>query len=53
MMTDMVNPLRRGPIGTLAQTGHATSFVILGSIVIPLVVLALICWYFWTHRHDD
>jgi hypothetical protein len=40
-------------IGTLAQTDHATSFVILGSIVIPLAVLTLICWYFWKHRHDD
>jgi len=27
--------------------------VILGSIVIPLAALALICWYFWKHRHDE
>jgi hypothetical protein len=30
-----------------------TSFVILGSIVVPLVALGLISWYFWKHRHDD
>ena len=37
----------------LAQGDQATSFVILGSIVVPLALLGLICWYFWKHRHDD
>jgi hypothetical protein len=38
----------------LAASGdRATTFVVLGSIVVPLVVLAMVCWFFWTHRHDD
>jgi hypothetical protein len=30
-----------------------TNWVLLGSIVVPLVVLGFVCWYFWQHRHDD
>jgi hypothetical protein len=40
-------------MAALAQTDHATNFVILGSVVVPLAVLALIWWYFWKHRDDD
>jgi hypothetical protein len=31
----------------------ATNFVILLSIVVPLVALAVVCWIFWQHRHDE
>jgi hypothetical protein len=31
----------------------ATALVILASIVIPLAILAGVCWFFWKHRHDD
>jgi hypothetical protein len=38
----------------LAANGdQATAFIILGSIIVPLVLLAMVCWFFWTHRHDD
>jgi hypothetical protein len=36
-----------------ARGDQATAFVILGSIVVPLAVLAAVCWFFWKHRHDD
>jgi uncharacterized paraquat-inducible protein A len=32
---------------------NATDVVILASIVVPLVALAVVCWIFWQHRHDD
>jgi uncharacterized paraquat-inducible protein A len=32
---------------------NATNVVILASIVLPLVALAVVCWIFWQHRHDD
>jgi uncharacterized paraquat-inducible protein A len=38
----------------LAASGdQATAFVILASIVIPLAILAAVCWFFWAHRHDE
>jgi uncharacterized paraquat-inducible protein A len=38
----------------LAANGdQATAFIVLASIVVPLAVLAVVCWFFWTHRHDD
>jgi hypothetical protein len=41
-------------VDMLAANGdQATAFIILGSIVVPLAVLAVVCWFFWTHRHDD
>jgi len=41
-------------LNLLAAAGaQAVSFVILGSIVIPLAILAAVCWFFWKHRHDD
>jgi len=41
-------------IFVLAANGdQATALVILASIVIPLAVLAAVCWFFWTHRHDE
>jgi hypothetical protein len=36
-----------------AAGDQATSFVILGSIVVPLAILTAVCWFFWKHRHDD
>jgi multisubunit Na+/H+ antiporter MnhC subunit len=30
-----------------------TNAVILASIVVPLAALAVVCWIFWEHRHDD
>jgi len=36
-----------------ARADQATAFVILGSIVVPLAVLAAVCLFFWGHRHDD
>ena len=35
-----------------AAGGQATALVILGSIVIPLAILTVVCWFFWKHRHD-
>ena len=32
---------------------NATNGVILASIVLPLVALAVVCWIFWQHRHDE
>jgi hypothetical protein len=32
---------------------NATNFVILLSIVVPLILLAIVCWIFWAHRHDE
>jgi hypothetical protein len=41
-------------IALLAAPGdNATALVILASIVVPLAVLAAVCWYFWVHRHDE
>jgi uncharacterized paraquat-inducible protein A len=41
-------------VAVLAARGdQATALVILASIVIPLVVLGGVCWFFWTHRHDE
>jgi hypothetical protein len=38
----------------LAANGdQATTFIVLGSIIVPLVILAMVCWFFWIHRHDD
>jgi hypothetical protein len=37
----------------VAGVDRAMSFVILGSIVIPLAILTAVCWFFWKHRHDD
>jgi uncharacterized paraquat-inducible protein A len=36
-----------------ARGDQATALVILASIVIPLAVLGAVCWYFWSHRHDE
>jgi uncharacterized paraquat-inducible protein A len=36
-----------------ANGDQATAFIILGSIVVPLALLAVVCWFFWAHRHDD
>lgn len=36
-----------------AAGDQAIGAVIVASIVVPLVLLALISWYFWKHRHDD
>jgi hypothetical protein len=36
-----------------AAVDQATAFVILASIVIPVAVLSVVCWFFWKHRHDD
>jgi hypothetical protein len=30
-----------------------TNFVIVLSIVVPLLALAGVCWVFWAHRHDE
>jgi len=32
---------------------QATALVILASIVIPLAILIVVCWFFWKHRRDD
>ena len=32
---------------------NATGFVILLSIVVPLILLGVVCWIFSQHRHDD
>jgi hypothetical protein len=40
-------------VDMLANGDRATAFILLASIVVPLAVLALISWFFWTHRHDD
>jgi len=32
---------------------NPTDFVILLSIVVPLIALAFVCWIFWQHRHDE
>jgi hypothetical protein len=32
---------------------NATDAVILGSIVVPFVVLGIVCWIFWRTRHDS
>jgi uncharacterized paraquat-inducible protein A len=31
----------------------AVAIIVLGSIVIPLVGVAVLCWIFWKHRHDE
>jgi hypothetical protein len=31
----------------------AVAIVILGSIVIPLGGVGVLCWIFWKHRHDE
>jgi len=36
-----------------ARGDEATAMVILASIVVPLAVLAGVCWWFWQHRHDE
>ena len=36
-----------------ARGDEATAMVILASIVVPLAVLAAVCWWFWLHRHDE
>jgi hypothetical protein len=41
-------------MNVLAASGdQATALVILGSIVIPLLAVAWLCWFFWRHRHDE
>ena len=41
-------------LSVIAAAGdQAIALVILGSIVIPIAALAWLCWFFWTHRHDD
>ena len=43
-------------VDMLAANGdgdRATAFIVLASIVVLLAGLALICWFFWTHWHDD
>jgi uncharacterized paraquat-inducible protein A len=32
---------------------QATALVILASIVIPVAILIVVCWFFWRHRHDE
>jgi energy-converting hydrogenase Eha subunit A len=41
------------PVEVFATGDQATSFVILGSIIIPLAILTALCWFFWKHRHDE
>jgi multisubunit Na+/H+ antiporter MnhC subunit len=31
----------------------AVQVVILLSIVVPVATLAILCWWFWRHRHDE
>ena len=38
----------------LAAAGdQAIGVVVVASIVVPLAVLAAVCWFFWTRRHDE
>ena len=37
----------------MASGDQATTFIVLASIVIPLVALGWLCWFFWVHRHED
>jgi uncharacterized paraquat-inducible protein A len=36
-----------------AAGDQAIAVVIVASIVIPLAVLAAVCWFFWKHRADE
>ena len=36
-----------------AAGDQATAVVVVASIVVPLGILAVVCWFFWKHRHDD
>jgi uncharacterized paraquat-inducible protein A len=39
---------------SLAAAGdQAIAGVLVASIVVPLVVLGIVLWFFWKHRHDD
>jgi uncharacterized paraquat-inducible protein A len=31
----------------------AVTIIVLGSIVVPLAGVAVLCWIFWRHRHDE
>jgi uncharacterized paraquat-inducible protein A len=31
----------------------AVTIIVLGSIVVPLVGVGVLCWIFWRHRHDE
>jgi uncharacterized paraquat-inducible protein A len=43
-----------GVSSVLAGSGDgAIAFVIVASIVVPMVALAGLCWIFWNHRHDE
>jgi uncharacterized paraquat-inducible protein A len=38
----------------LAAAGdQAIAAVVVASIVVPLGVLAAVCWFFWKHRADE
>lgn len=36
-----------------ASGDRYVGYVILASIVVPLLVVAVLAWLFWRHRHDD
>jgi len=36
------------------MTGNgAVTIIVLGSIVVPLGGVIVLCWIFWRHRHDE
>jgi ABC-type spermidine/putrescine transport system permease subunit II len=38
---------------TLADNQRPVEFIVLLSIVVPLIVLGVLCWIFWRARHND
>jgi uncharacterized paraquat-inducible protein A len=36
-----------------AAGDQAIAVVVVASIVVPLGVLAVVCWFFWKHRADE
>jgi uncharacterized paraquat-inducible protein A len=35
------------------STDTANTVILLGSMVVPLAALAVVCWLFWSKRHND
>jgi uncharacterized paraquat-inducible protein A len=36
----------------IASGDFAVQLVIAASIVVPLAILAVVCWWFWRHRKE-
>jgi hypothetical protein len=52
-LPEQSSPSEQRDLRRLVASVDPTNFVLVLSIVVPLIALGVVCWIFWQHRHDD